>query len=76
MKKKEFWNYILLGLIGGTIGLQEFYVNKIAAGIFAVLFSWTLVPAFVALIEVIVWLFRGKEEFNKEFNKDKILLQD
>ena len=34
---------------------------------FAVLFFWTGIPAIVAFIEAVVWLFRGEDEFNKEF---------
>lgn len=80
---KDFWCYIILALIGGFIGLQEFYVRKYVAGIFAVLFCWTCIPAIVAFVEAIYWLFLGKNEFNKEFNrlnfipnKGKILLED
>ena len=62
---KSFWNFIVLALIGGFIGLQEFYRGKIALGVVAVLFCWTGIPALVAIIEAIVWLFRGEEEFNK-----------
>ena len=62
---KSFWNFIVLALISGFIGLQEFYRGKIALGVVAVLFCWTGIPALVAVIEAIVWLFRGEEEFNK-----------
>lgn len=77
---KGFWNYIALAILGGSIGLQEFYVRKYVAGIFAVLFCWTCIPAIVALIEAFVWLFKGKDKFNIEFNipqdTNKIILKD
>ena len=62
---KSFWIFIVLALVGGGIGLQEFYRGKITLGVVAVLFCWTGIPALVAVIEAIVWLFRGEEEFNK-----------
>ena len=66
--KINFWCFIVLCLIGGFIGLQEFYRGKICLGVFAVLFFWTGIPEIVAFIEAVVWLFRGEDEFNKEFD--------
>ena len=61
---KSFWNFIVLALIGGFIGLQEFYRDRSPLGVLAILFCWTGIPALVAFIEAIVWLFRGEEVFN------------
>jgi TM2 domain-containing membrane protein YozV len=36
-----------------------------------VLFWWTCIPAVVAFIEALVWLFKGEDEFNKKFNYDQ-----
>ena len=66
--KYNFWCFIVLCLIGGFIGLQEFYRGKICLGVFAVLFFWTDIPEIVEFIEEVVWLFRGEDEFNKEFD--------
>ena len=65
--KYNFWRFIILCFMGGFIALQEFYRGKIGLGVFAVLFFWTGIPAIVAFIEAVVWLFRGEYEFNKEF---------
>lgn len=77
---KGFWNYIALAALAGGIGLQEFYVRKYVAGIFAVLFCWTCIPAIVAYIEILVWIFKGKDKFNITFNipkdSNKIILKD
>lgn len=62
---KKFWNFILLALVGGFIGLQEFYMKRWVLGVLAVLFCWTCIPAIVAWVEAIVWLFRGEEEFER-----------
>ena len=66
--KYNFWCFIILCFVGGFIGLQEFYRGKICLGVFAVLFFWTGIPEIVAFIEAVVWLFRGEDEFNKEFD--------
>ena len=65
---KNFWCFIILALVGGFIGLQEFYRNNIVLGVLAVLFCWTCIPAIVAWIEAIVWLFRGEYWFNDVYN--------
>lgn len=38
-------------------------------GVLAVLFCWTCIPAVVAFVEAIVWLFRGEDEFYYQLNK-------
>lgn len=70
MKKIEYWNAVILAILFGSIGLQEFYTKHYVRGILAVLFCWTCIPALVALIEVAVWLFKGKETVEKEFYRD------
>ena len=65
----NIWSFILLCFIGGFIGLQEFYRRRIGLGILAILFFWTGIPAIVAFIEAVVWLFRGDFEFYKSVDK-------
>lgn len=67
-KKKNYWAFIILALLVGGLGIHEFYREKAALGVFELLFCWTLIPVFVALIEVVVWLFRGEDDFDKEYN--------
>ena len=70
--KKSFWNFIVLALIGGFIGLQEFYRDRSPLGVLAVLFCWTGIPALVAFIEAVVWLFRGEEVFNMCYRSEEL----
>lgn len=68
-KRQRFWNFIVLAIIGGFFGLQEFYMERWVLGVLAVLFCWTCIPAVVAFVETIVWLFRGEDEFYCQLNK-------
>ena len=68
-KKINFWNFIVLALVGGFFGLQEFYRGNAGLGILAVLFCWTCIPALVAFIEALVWLFKGQEIFDMTYNR-------
>ena len=67
---KNFWCFIILAFAGGFIGLQEFYRKEYMWGVLAVLFCWTCIPALVAWIEAIVWLFRGEDWFDDVYNTD------
>lgn len=67
-KRQRFWNFIVLAIIGGFFGLQEFYMERWVLGVLAVLFCWTCIPAVVAFVEAIVWLFRGEDEFYYQLN--------
>lgn len=62
-RELHYWNAIIIALFFGWFGLQEFYVKRYIAGIFAVLFYWTCIPAIVAFIEAIYWLFIGEDKF-------------
>lgn len=46
--------YCLLTFFVGGFGIHKFYVGRIGAGIMYLLFFWTCIPAFLALIELIV----------------------
>lgn len=48
--------YCVLAFLLGGLGVHKFYVGKIGTGILFLLFCWTYIPAFIALIEFIVAL--------------------
>ena len=68
-KKLNYWCFLILALIAGFFGLQEFYRGNIGLGILAVLFCWTCIPALVAFIEAVIWLFKGPEIFDMTYNR-------
>ena len=57
----------LLALFLGGIGIHKFYLNKPGQGILYILFCWTLIPSFIALIEGIVYLTCSDEQFNMRY---------
>lgn len=50
--------YLLLAFFLGGAGIHKFYVGKIGMGILYLLFCWTGVPSFIALIEFVIALFK------------------
>lgn len=66
-EKKSWGVAVLLAFFLGGLGIHKFYVGEFRAGILYLLFSWTFVPAFLAFIEFLVWLF-SKKGFNEKYN--------
>jgi TM2 domain-containing membrane protein YozV len=48
--------YVLLAFFLGGFGIHKFYAGHIFLGILYLIFCWTGIPAFVALIEFIIGL--------------------
>lgn len=45
--------YIVLALFLGSFGVHKFYAHKPGQGILCILFCWTGIPHFIAIIEAI-----------------------
>lgn len=76
--KKDRMVTALLAILGGSIGLQFFYMgnsatvngkgyNGITKGVFSVLFCWTGIPAIIGLIMGIIVLTQSDEEFGARY---------
>src|SRR5690242_13343211 len=52
---------LTLTLFAGGLGAHKFYLGKYWQGILYLLFSWTCIPALVALIEFVVYAFTRNE---------------
>jgi len=50
-RKKDATAAILLALFLGGVGAHHFYLGRSGLGILYLLFCWTLIPSFLALIE-------------------------
>lgn len=44
---------VILALLLGGLGAHKFYLGKTVMGVIYILFSWTTIPAWIALIEAI-----------------------
>lgn len=55
--------YVLLALFFGGVGFHRFYEGKVLSGIFMLLFFWTGVPAFVALVDIFTAFGARRDSF-------------
>lgn len=63
----------ILALFLGGIGIHKFYLGRSGWGILYLLFAWTMIPAFAALIEFIVLATMDTDEFNRRYNGANML---
>ena len=53
-RRKDKTAAIVLALFLGGFGAHKFYLDKPGVGVAYVLFCWTLIPAFLAFIDLLV----------------------
>ena len=58
---------ILLGLLLGGLGAHKFYLGSPGWGTLYLLFFWTLIPAIIALIDVITYILTTDENFRIKY---------
>lgn len=59
----------LLAFFLGGFGVHRFYLGQTGLGFLYLIFCWTLVPAFIAFIDFIVFLTMSKEGFDMKYNR-------
>lgn len=59
--------YLLLIFFFGWIGIHKFYAGRVVRGFLYLIFSWTIIPALLALIEFIIVLFRRSDPYGNIF---------
>lgn len=57
----------VLALLLGGLGVHKFYLGRPGQGFLYLLFCWSLVPAFIALIDFFFLVFMSQEKFNKKY---------
>ena len=65
--KNRYVAAALAFLLGG-LGVHKFYLGKTMQGIIYLVFFWTYVPAFIAFVECIMYLFMSDTEFQKKYS--------
>ena len=60
-RMKNKWVTILLAFFFGGLGIHQFYQGRIGLGFLYLLFSWTGIPSFIAVIDIIITLFKPTE---------------
>lgn len=57
--------YIALCLFLGGLGVHKFYAGKWGQGILYALFCWTYVPAVIAVIDLLVAIFKRSDDYGE-----------
>jgi TM2 domain-containing membrane protein YozV len=64
----------LLAFFLGGFGVHRFYLGQSGKGIAYLLFFWTLIPAFIAFIDFIIFLTMSEDSFNAKYNTTATVL--
>lgn len=65
---------VLCFFLGG-FGIHRFYLGQTGLGFLYLIFFWTFIPAFIALIDFIVLLLMSEETFNQKYNLTSIIMK-
>lgn len=68
MKMRSKTTAVILAFFLGGFGIHRFYLGQTGLGIVYLLFSWTLIPCFIAFIDFIGFLCMSDEQFNRKYN--------
>lgn len=59
----------LLAILLGGLGLHKFYLGRIGMGILYLLFSWTIIPSIIGIIEGINYLVMTDDAFAYKYGQ-------
>lgn len=66
--KKEKNIASLLSFFLGGFGVHRFYLGQTLIGFIYLIFCWTFIPGFIALIDFFVFVFMSKNKFDLKYN--------
>ncbi|WP_241316030.1 TM2 domain-containing protein [Chryseobacterium arthrosphaerae] len=66
-KKDKNTASILAFLLGG-FGIHRFYLGQTVLGCIYLLFCWTFIPVFIALIDFFIFIFMSQNKFDLKYN--------
>lgn len=67
-RRKYKMTAILLAILLGTFGMQHFYLERPIAGLFSMLFCWTLIPMVIGLVHGMMMLMSSQADFDEKYN--------
>jgi len=59
----------IFALVLGAVGAHKFYLGQVAAGVLYLLFSWTLIPWVISIVEGVVFLTMSDEDFARKYSR-------
>jgi TM2 domain-containing membrane protein YozV/RNA polymerase subunit RPABC4/transcription elongation factor Spt4 len=62
----------VLAILLGGFGIHKFYLRAWGWGIVYLLFSWTSIPSFIAILEGILYLIMDDATFDERYNYRKM----
>lgn len=68
--------YAILAILLGWCGAQYFYSKDITKGILCIIFSWTIIPSLIGLVQGLTALTEEDTYFRYKHSKNKTLLND
>ena len=60
----------------GGIGVHRFYLGQVGLGFLYLLFCWTFIPYFIAVIDGIIFLTMDDDSFNRKYNSETLFAQE
>lgn len=57
----------MLAFFLGGFGVHRFYLGQAGLGFLYLLFCWTLIPAFAAFIDCIIFIMQSDEKFAEKY---------
>ena len=63
---------IFLCIFLGSFGIHRFYLSKPISGVLYLLFCWSSIPGFIAVIETYLYLFTSQESWARKYNGGRI----
>ena len=61
---------LLLTFFMGAIGAHKFYLGKHWQGVLYIVFCWTYIPALIALVEFVIYLFTSSARLNEKYSAE------
>lgn len=67
---KDRTTAIILALFLGGFGIHQFYLGNNTKGVLYLIFCWTLIPVFIAIIDIIILITTNDQSFNLMYNSN------